>query len=337
MRSIHEFDENATENVAACAGNTGATGRFDLKNAGLALMAGLQVLGRVVGVSKPLWGTGMQCLIAQPATYESGKSLPNKLALSLTLCGVLGMSGGAALAKSSALNPAKLGPFCPPGSELADAKHTNLISIKEQAQIKKIVQGFMVLDATARRSVGHPLGSDDYWKKGYTAKFDVSTDVPGDGLRYIAYRYSNTCANKDGAIATILLDVADLSGRKIKEIFQTPDSFVSPQSYWDAFSKTEITLPDEMLSPEQPIIFTVLPLHKSEDGTWLIEQKNVPLLRKIIKTELKEEIAMISKAYKCDAKTQRSPSTCASNEEKRHTLIKFSRPAWSVYPTAAKN
>jgi hypothetical protein len=332
MRSIHEFDENATENVAACAGNTGATGRFDLKNAGLALMAGLQVLGRVVGVSKSLWGTGMKCLIAQPATCKSGKSLPNKLALSLTLCGVLGMSGGAALAKSSALNPAKLGPFCPPGSELADAKHTNLISVKEQAQIKKIVQGFMVLDATARRSVGHPLGSDEYWKKGYTAKFDVSKDVPGDGLRYIAYRYSNTCVNQDGAIATILLDVADLSGRSIKKIFQTPHSFVSPQSYWDAFSKTAITLPDERSSPDQPIIFTVLPLYKSEYGNWLIEQKNVPLLRKFIKTEWQDHIADISKAHKCNALIPRDQGACELNETNKQVLMKYSRPAWSIFP-----
>jgi hypothetical protein len=51
MRSIHEFDENATKNVAACAGNTGATGRFDLKNAGLVLLARPLALGRGVGVN----------------------------------------------------------------------------------------------------------------------------------------------------------------------------------------------------------------------------------------------------------------------------------------------
>jgi hypothetical protein len=52
MRSIHEFGANATKNIASCAGNTSTTGRFDLKNAGLALLAGLQAIGRVVGLNK---------------------------------------------------------------------------------------------------------------------------------------------------------------------------------------------------------------------------------------------------------------------------------------------
>lgn len=322
MKAFHTPSTNTTKNIAAHARWTGAEGRFDLHSVGRAI--GMNASSRIAEIGTT---ASLQCRDFELRTLVS----------SLTLCGALALSGGAAWAKSPTLNPAKLGPFCPPDSELADATHTNILSAREQAQIKKIVHGFMDLEATARRSVGHPLGPIAYWDKGYTAKFDVSKDVPGDGLRYIAYRYSNTCSTKDGALATILFDVADFSGRKIKEIFQTPDSFVSPQSYWDAFSKTAITLPDEMFSPEQPIIFTVLPLYKSEFGKWLIEQSDVPLLRRIIKTELREEVLRINKYYQCDAQIPRSPGTCALNENNKKILAKYSRPAWSIYPTGIKN
>src|SRR5574343_618244 len=86
-------------------------------------------------------------------------------------------------------NPGRLGPFCPPGSDLADEKHTEVLSPKEQAQIKRTVLGFLALDATARRS-GNPLGPSEYWEKGYTEKFD-DKDVPSDWLEYMAFHVSN--------------------------------------------------------------------------------------------------------------------------------------------------
>ncbi len=52
MRSIQEMGVNATKNVAVCAGRTGAIGRFVLENADLAFVAGLQALGRVVGLNE---------------------------------------------------------------------------------------------------------------------------------------------------------------------------------------------------------------------------------------------------------------------------------------------
>lgn len=254
----------------------------------------------------------------------------------LALSGALGMSGGAAFAKSPVLNPAQLGTFCPPGSELADARHTDILSIQEQAQIKKSVQGFMALDAHVRRSFGHPLGPQAYWEKGYTAKFDAAKDVPNDWVRYIAYRHSNTCADRGMAFAIILLDVADMAGRKIEKPLTNHPAYSSPQSYWDAFSKVAVVLPEKEATPEQSVLFTVMPLYKNGYGDWLIEQKKVPTLRKIIKTELRGDINRINKSYQCDAPIQRSPSACASNEQERQLLIKYSRPAWSVYPKDMK-
>ena len=74
MRSIHEFGANATKNIAACEGSTSATGRFDLKNPGLTLLAGLQALGRVVGLNGRAqiagigWNASLQDLTPKPPT-----------------------------------------------------------------------------------------------------------------------------------------------------------------------------------------------------------------------------------------------------------------------------
>lgn len=255
-----------------------------------------------------------------------------KTIFGLTLFGTVIMSGGAAFAKSLSLNPAQLGTFCPPGSEPADAKHTNLLSVRDQAEIKKNVQGFMALDATARRSLGHPLGPQDYWERGYTVMFDVTKEVPHDGVLYIAYRFTNTCARKDGAWATILLDIAGISGRKIEKIFQGSLGFVSPQRYWDAISKKALVLPDKDSTPEQPLIFTVLPLTKNGYGDWWIEQSEVPALKKFIKAHLQAEIEKTNKFSQCQASMPRDPGACASNEQEKLTLLKYSRPAWSIYP-----
>jgi len=259
-----------------------------------------------------------------------------KTIFGLTLFGTVIMSGGAAFAKSLSLNPAQLGTFCPPGSEPADAKHTNLLSVRDQAEIKKNVQGFMALDATARRSLGHPLGPQDYWEKGYTAMFDVAKEVPSDWVLYIAYRHSNTCVNKNGAVAIILLDVAKMAGQKIEKPPKRYPSFTSPQSYWDAFSKVAVVQPEKEATPEQPVLFTAIPLYKTGYGDWRIEQEKVPTLRKFIKAEWQEDIAQTKKFSQCNAPVQRFPGNCELNEEKKQLFIKYSRPAWSVYPKDMK-
>jgi hypothetical protein len=68
MKSIQEFDASATKNVAACAGNTSATWVLDLKNAGLALLAGLQALGRAVCLNARSWiaGSGWNASLRDP-------------------------------------------------------------------------------------------------------------------------------------------------------------------------------------------------------------------------------------------------------------------------------
>lgn len=253
----------------------------------------------------------------------------------VALCVALGMGGGAVFGKTPALNPAKLGTFCPPGSELADAKHTDIISVQEQAKIKKSVQGFMALDADVRRSFGHPLGSQAYWEKGYAEKFDPAKEVPRDWVRYIAYRYSNVCIEKDMVLAIILLDVADMSGRKI-EPSTVRSNFLSPQSYWDAFSKAAVVLPEKEATPEQPLLFTAIPFYKDGNSQWLIKSRKVPTLRKIIVAEWREEIRQTNKFSQCQASIQRFQSNCAANEKKEKMLIKYSRPAWSVYPMGMK-
>ena len=243
---------------------------------------------------------------------------------------------GKALAQSTALNPAQLGTFCPPGSELVDATRTSLVSAKEQVQIRKKVQGFMALDATARRSHGHPAGPQPYWEKGYTAMFDTGKDVPHDGVRYIAYWHANTCAGKDGAFAVILLDVADLAGKKIEKIFDNGKAFLSPQYYWDAFSKTAIALPDDWSSPKQPIVFTALPLYRSGFGDWFIQQGKTPKLLKYDVAKEQAEITEMNRSAGCDAPTPRDASSCKINERYRQEFMKYSRPAWSIYPKDVK-
>ena len=194
----------------------------------------------------------------------------------------------------------------------------------------------MALDAKARRSVGHPLGPQSYWEKGYTAKFDVAKEVPGDWVRYIAYRHSNTCVEKDRALGIILLDIADISGRKIEKIFETPYSFMSPQSYWDAFSKVAVMLPEKEATPEQPMIFTTIPLYKDQNNHWLIQQREVQKLRKFIRSEWQEDISQTNKFSRCDAPISRDPSACKLNEQNKQILIKYSRLAWSIYPKDMK-
>lgn len=99
MRSIHEFDGNATKSIASCAGNTSATGRFDLKNAGLALLAGLQALGRGVGLNERSGIAGAdssQVLCSRSIAPQSNRlesSMKRLLSITLLACQLWGLSG----------------------------------------------------------------------------------------------------------------------------------------------------------------------------------------------------------------------------------------------------
>jgi hypothetical protein len=242
------------------------------------------------------------------------------------------MCGGMALAKTPVLNPAQLGAFCPPGSELADAKHTNLISAKDQAEIKRKVHGFMTLDADSRRS-GNPKGSSDYWKNGYTDEFNDEKEVPYDGLLYVAYRLANICANENNTSVTILLDVLEMSGKSIDKIYKNFNFFISAQNHFDALTGQRIILPNESSSPKQPLIFTIIPVAKNRGGIWVVEQKKVPKLKKFIKTEWRQVINITDDFHHCSSVTKKNPDYCKRNENRKMLFDKYSRPAWSIYPS----
>ena len=258
----------------------------------------------------------------------------------LALSGMLGISGGSAFAKSPPLNPAQLGTFCPPGSELADAKHTNLLSARDQVEIKKTVQGFMVLDADARR-FGNPKGSSAYWEKGYTTVFNDTKDVPVDGLEYIAFHYQNVCADKGRAVAVLLLDVAEIGDGTLPKVWADSGRFLSPQSFWDAFTKMPVQFakPYRDSIPEQQLVFTVLPLFKEGDGRWLVEQRKVPGLTKFRKAVWQSRINntnLFAQCHSAHKTSQYSPDRCARMEQDKAKLLKLSRPAWSIYPKDMK-
>lgn len=258
----------------------------------------------------------------------------------LALCFAVAASGATAFAKSSALNPAQLGTFCPPGSELADAKHTNILSTQEQGQIKKLVQGFMALDADARR-FGNPKGASAYWEKGYTNVFNDTKDVPVDGLEYIAFRIQNICADKGRAVAVLLLDVAEIVNGTLPQVWADRGGFLSSQSFWDAFSKKPFLLakPYKDSIPEQPMIFTVLPLFKDGDGRWLIDQGKVPGLTKFRKAAWQSRIDSTDLFAQCSAAnktSQYNPDRCMRMARDKVKLLRLSRPAWSIYPKDIK-
>ncbi len=251
----------------------------------------------------------------------------------LALPVVLGMSTGLAWAKAPVLDPAQLGTFCPPGSELADAKHTQILSIKEQTQIKKTVEGFMALDAEYRRS-GSPLGPSDYWEKGYTLEFDDGNEVPDDGLQYVAAKFTNTCTQADVAISTVLLDVAEFGPSELNPFFK--NRFLSSQGYWDAFSKIPVKPPSktEWKIPDQPLVFVALPLKKNTGDRWLVEQRKVPVLVKFRRSEWQRQIDQTN-LFSCShpkSSPQYSADRCAQMEKDKATLKQLSRPAWSVVP-----
>lgn len=251
----------------------------------------------------------------------------------LALPVVLGMSTGLAWAKAPVLDPAQLGTFCPPGSELADAKHTQILSIKEQTQIKKTVEGFMALDAEYRRS-GSPLGPSDYWEKGYTLEFDDGNEVPDDGLQYVAAKFTNTCTQAGVSISIVLLDVAEFGPSELNPFFK--NRFLSSQGYWDAFSKIPVKPPSktEWKIPDQPLVFVALPLKKNTGDRWLVEQRKVPVLVKFRRSEWQRKIDQTN-LFSCShpkSDPQYSADRCAQMEKDKATLKQLSRPAWSVVP-----
>lgn len=251
----------------------------------------------------------------------------------LALPVVLGLSAGLTWAKAPVLNPARIGTFCPPGSELADGKHVQTLSIKEQAQIKKTVEGFMALDAEYRRS-GSPLGSSDYWEKGYTLKFDDGTEVPDDGLQYVAAKFTNTCTQADVAISIVLLDVAKFGPSELNSFFK--NRFLSSQGYWDAFSKIPVkpSSKTEWKIPDQPLVFVALPLKKNTGNHWMVEQRKVPVLVKFRRSEWQRQIDQTN-LFSCShpkSSPQYSGDRCAQMEKDKATLKQLSRPAWSVVP-----
>jgi hypothetical protein len=262
------------------------------------------------------------------------EKLKTHLILSLlALPVVLGMSTGLAWGKGPVLNPAQIGTFCPPGSELADAKHTQILSIKEQTQIRKTVEGFMALDAEYRRS-GSPLGPSDYWEKGYTLKFNDGKEVPDDGLQYIASKFTNMCTASDVAVSIVLLDVARFGPSELDQFFK--DRFLSSQAYWDVFSKTPVKPPSKTESaiPDQPLVFLAIPLKKNTDDRWLVEQHKVPVLIQFRRSEWQRRIDQTN-LFSCShlkSSPQYSADRCAQMEKDKAILKQLSRPAWSVVP-----
>lgn len=261
------------------------------------------------------------------------EKLKTHLTLSLlALPVVLGMSTGLAWGKGPVLNPAQIGTFCPPGSELADAKHTQILSIKEQAQIRKTVQGFKGLDADARRG-GNPLGTAEYWDKGYTLRFEDKA-APVDWLQYVAFRFSNLCVQKDSVFYIPLIDIAVFGPGEVPAIWK--DSQRSTQKYWDAFERVLVIPPSATATaiPAQPIIFTALPLFKDSTGHWVVDQGKVPNLIKFRRGEWQRRIDQTN-LFSCihpKSGPQYSAERCAQMEKDKATLKQLSRPAWSVVP-----
>lgn len=250
----------------------------------------------------------------------------------LALLVVLDMSTGLAWARGPVLNPAQLGTFCPPGSELADAKHSQILSIKEQAQIKKTVQGFMALDADARRG-GNPLGTAEYWNKGYTLRFEDKA-APVDWLQYIALRFSNLCVQEDSVLYVPLLDIAVFGPGEVPTVWK--DSQLSTQKYWDAFERVLVRPPSATATaiPVQPLIFTALPLFKDSTGHWVVDQGKVPNLIKFRRNEWQRQIDQTNQFSCSQPKSgpQYSAARCAQMEQDKATLKQLTRPAWSVVP-----
>lgn len=232
-------------------------------------------------------------------------------------------------------NPGRLGPFCPPGSDLADEKHTEALSLKEQAQIKRTVLGFLALDATARRS-GNPLGPSEYWEKGYTEEFDDTRDVPYDGLEYIAARFLNICTTTSYSLSIVLLDVAEFGPGELMPALK--ERFLSQQKYWDGINKTPVKPPNLKLAaiPKQPLIFAGIPMAKSSryDDMWIVIQEKTPIFIKFQKKEWQRRINQ-TKLFSCNQpknSPQYSADRCAQMELDQMKLKQFSRPAWSVFP-----
>ena len=235
------------------------------------------------------------------------------------------------MAKGGQLNPPQLGTFCPPGSMLADGKNTQTLSLKEQEQIKRIVEGFLTLDAQYRRS-GSPRGPSEFWKKGYTERFDDAKEVPIDAVEYIDARFQNVCAQGEGAISIVLLDVAEFGPRELPPMFQ--NRFLSPQNYWDGFRGTPVKPPSKNTSaiPTQPLIFIALPLIKGTDGHWVVNQSKVPILLKFRKSDWQRRIDQTN-LFSCSqpkTSTQYSAERCAQMEKDKAILKQLDRPAWSV-------
>ncbi len=249
--------------------------------------------------------------------------------LALTVCT---MFSTAARAKGVPLNPAQLGTFCPPGSELADDKHTDVLSRKEQAQIKRTALGFMALDASARRG-GNPLGISDYWESGYTLRFDQN-DAPSDWVQYLAARISNTCSSRESAFAVILLDVAISGPSEVTRLW--PKARASSQQYWDAFTRTQLKIASEIdaVVPKQPVVFTTIPFARGADGMWRVVQRNVSNLIKFRKSDWQRRIDQTNLFSCSHPKTspQYSADRCEQMEKDKQTLKQLSRPAWSVAP-----
>lgn len=191
----------------------------------------------------------------------------------------------------------------------------------------------MTLDAEYRRS-GNPLGPSDYWEQGYTLPFKGSKEVPKDALEYIAARFNNVCTQEENAMSIVLLDVAEFGPSELLPIFK--NRFLSPQNYWDALQKVPIKPPSKTESaiPDQPVVFVPIPLKKSTNGRWLVEQREVPVLIKFSRSRWQREIDQTN-LFSCShpkSSPQYSADRCAQMEKDKATLKQLSRPAWSVVP-----
>ena len=135
-------------------------------------------------------------------------------------------------------------------------------------------------------------------------------------------------------MSIVLLDVAEFGPSELLPIFK--NRFLSPQNYWDALQKVPIKPPSKTESaiPDQPLVFVPIPLKKSTNGRWLVEQREVPVLVKFSRSRWQREIDQTN-LFSCSqpkSSSQYSADRCAQMEKDKATLKQLSRPAWSVVP-----
>jgi hypothetical protein len=261
--------------------------------------------------------------------------------LSCLLC--TGLATQPASAQVKKYDPAKLGPFCPEGSELADAKHTKILSLKEQAQIKLIVKGFMTLDAKELRTFSSLPAVSAYWEKGYTEKF-TPNDVPAGSLHYTAYRHTNNCTDGIKVWAILLLDVMHIEKSKISP--KTLPAYRAKQSglvlsetkFWDGISKKKYSEIEEQPAHnfvKNPILFSAISMIKNKNN-WHVDQNKTSRFLKYDKNPMLNEQNEALRKF-CKSK-QRDVGDCEyPTWSYKHFIAYSQRKPWTILLSIPEN